>query len=66
MFAIRTRQIVVSGASSAAPSNIAPSSTAADGQKAEPKRPETESVEPQVQFEIEKMEAQKRVSLLQT
>jgi YfdX protein len=52
-------------ASNAPPSNIAPSGTATDGQKAEPKRPETESVEPQVQFEIEKMEAQKRVSLLQ-
>ena len=45
-------------------SSIAPSSSATAGQKAEPKSPEAQSVEPQVQSEIENMEAQKRASLL--
>jgi hypothetical protein len=35
-----------------------------EAQKPEPKRPEAKSVEPQVQSEIEGMEAQNRVSLL--
>ena len=45
-------------------SSTAPSSYATAGQKAEPKSPEAQSVESQVQSEIENMEAQKRASLL--
>jgi hypothetical protein len=45
-------------------SSIALSSSAIAGQKAEPKSPEAQSIEPQVQSEIANMEAQKRASLL--
>jgi hypothetical protein len=57
------------GSSTADPSSNAPSDKTAETQKknqkqAEPKGPEAKSVEPQVQSEIGRMEAEKRASLL--
>jgi hypothetical protein len=45
-------------------SNNAPEPQKTKGQKQEQKSPEAQSVDPQVQSEIERMEAEKRVSLL--
>ncbi len=51
-------------ASSTAPSSNAAAAQNAGSQKVEPESNETQSVEPEVQSEIERMEAQKRASLL--